>query len=182
MRKTKIWEYLSGLLESSDPRIFRFTCQILGNLAAEDSMSLACLGFWPYFRIVSLLRYFRSLSPLEMLSPRFQNGDNYVKVQRYAIYALSKMSYCPDGAHAAVATKMHQYLPDLLDSSDGETRRWTCEIIGNVGLHVSTPGGQLCSHVVSLLRYRHRISGNSMIYYAAATKIAMFATVQYWHY
>ncbi|KAF7362692.1 hypothetical protein MVEN_00618500 [Mycena venus] len=137
VRGTRIWEHLAieiRFLDSLQSRIWRFTCSILGNLASQESACLALLGPKSYTRIVSLLR------------------DHDLQVKRYAIYAVSKMSYWSDAAQATADTKALECIQDLLSSSDAETRRYTCEMIGNLTFHGSLqPSSELSATVVSLL-------------------------------
>ncbi|KAF7362690.1 hypothetical protein MVEN_00618300 [Mycena venus] len=104
------------------------------NLAVRESASLILLGSKSYMRIVFLLR------------------DNDIQVQRCAVYALSKMSHWPDAAQAMAETKAVQHIPSLLSSSDADTRRWTCEMVGNLASNGSlNTSEELSTTVVSLL-------------------------------
>ncbi|KAJ7611548.1 armadillo-type protein [Mycena polygramma] len=136
---TNIWEFFSELLDSFDPRICQFTCSILGNLAIHDPDSLALLGSPSYVtQAASLLR------------------DEEVEVQRYALYALAKISCCPDAASwvAADALTLESLLV-LLSSFDPYTRRWTCETLAHLALHgCITPielGSKACAQIAVLL-------------------------------
>ncbi|KAJ6592647.1 armadillo-type protein [Mycena capillaripes] len=134
VRGTEIWNCFSELLDSADPQTLRFTCQILGNLALHES---TFLNFLIYVRVISLLR------------------DIDPDVQRYAAYALSKLSHWPEAAELVTEAKTLEYLPKLLDSYDTKTCKWTCEIIGNMTVHNSTLAVPfsvgLCVKFVSLL-------------------------------
>jgi hypothetical protein len=73
------------------------------------------------------------------------------------MYVLAQISYLPEGALAVTEAKVLKYFAEPLDSSDTETRIWTCEMLGNMVFYGSTSVGvELCTHIVSLLRYLQR--------------------------
>jgi hypothetical protein len=84
------------------------------------------------------------------------NSDQDIEVRRHALYTLSQMSFWPGGAQAAVDARTIEHIPDLLNSPDGDTRKWTCETVGNLVFYGATSiaqlGPELCARVVSLLR------------------------------
>jgi hypothetical protein len=70
------------------------------------------------------------------------------------MYVLSQISCLPEGAQAVAEAKALDYVAELLDSSDIETRTWTCEMLGNMVFRGSTSHGvMLCTEIVLLLRY-----------------------------
>ncbi|KAJ6592642.1 hypothetical protein B0H19DRAFT_1245488 [Mycena capillaripes] len=110
------WNLLIELLHSTDVRIRQSTWKILENLIPvyDYSCRSDLCG-----HILSLLR-------------------SHPEVQQYAVYTLLKIpSYFFDVAR--IRTAMEQVLveevPRLLSSSGSETRRWTCEMLGNLPFH-----------------------------------------------
>ncbi|KAJ7774063.1 armadillo-type protein [Mycena metata] len=64
--------------------------------------------------------------------PWLQTSENDVHVQRNAVYILAKLSCRPQGVQVDIRTTALGYISNLLDSSDTETRRWSCEFLGNL--------------------------------------------------
>ncbi|KAJ7884419.1 armadillo-type protein [Mycena leptocephala] len=120
----KMWEVFPELLDPSNAIMYRFTRSILGNLAVYQ---------------VTLLRVANS-------------SDIDPEVRRCAIYVLSQISCLPEGAQAVAEAKALDYVTELLDSSDIETRTWTCEMLGNMVFRGSMSHGvMLCTEIVLLL-------------------------------
>ena len=80
--------------------------------------------------------------------------DRDVEARRSAVYALSKMTYWREAAQV-VNARVVKRAPDLLDSPDADTQRFTCEILGNLAVRASTSllDVELCARIVSLMRY-----------------------------
>jgi hypothetical protein len=51
-------------------------------------------------------------------------------IRKDALCILAMISRWPAGAHAAVEARALDFVPELLDSSDTETRRWACYMLG----------------------------------------------------
>ncbi|KAJ7211761.1 armadillo-type protein [Mycena pura] len=122
-------------LPDSDMRIS--TCDMLGNMACHRSTGLAILQLIPYRKIVSLL------------------SDQNPRVCRSAVYALWKISGWVHGAEAIVDRCVLTAVPRLLRSTDRETRKWTCEMLGELARHKSPSYAlvetKLCKKIISML-------------------------------
>ncbi|KAJ7603268.1 armadillo-type protein [Mycena polygramma] len=136
------WEDCYALLGNTDSRTRRFACDVLGNLAAHESPPSTFLGLQPCLRFVSFLR------------------DDDFEVQRCAVYALARLSNWSRGAEAVVVAGTLEHVPRLLKSYDNETRRWTCEMLGDIAFHASSPiiqlGVDICAGIVSRLWQRRK--------------------------
>ncbi|KAJ6505776.1 armadillo-type protein [Mycena vitilis] len=122
-------------LDSSDARVRRFTCDVLGDLAVFQSAALAIFDFEPCIRITDML----------------QDMDTDVRVA--AVYALSKLARWP-GAARAIETKAVRHMPEILESSETAIQTWACEMVANLASHTDIPLGDICARTVSLLRRR----------------------------
>ncbi|KAJ7456263.1 armadillo-type protein [Mycena galericulata] len=128
---------LEELLGWSDVDVRRITCRLVGNLAAHIESFvpsvLLCMT------LVSLLR------------------DDQV-INR-ATDALTKVAQRHHGARVLSRTKVLDYVPELLDSSDTDVRICSCSLVGNLARYEGIPPtvleGKLCTHLASLLRDGH---------------------------
>jgi hypothetical protein len=89
----KILNNFREYLHSSDPRIRRFACSMLGNISVHGP---AGLGSIPCWWITPLLRSGVFLVP--RARSIYLNSDEDVEVRRCAIHALSKLSSSSMGA------------------------------------------------------------------------------------
>ncbi|KAJ7866151.1 armadillo-type protein [Mycena leptocephala] len=119
-------------LDSSAPRIRQLACRMLGALAGSRRASLTNLSFDLCVRVAPLL------------------SDRSMKVRRSAVHALSGLSYWPGGCQALEA-QIAERVPQLLTSSDKNTVRSTCEMLGNMGYHNRKVDADLCECVSALL-------------------------------
>ncbi|KAF8202692.1 armadillo-type protein [Mycena galopus ATCC 62051] len=142
VRHSDIWKCFPLLLDSLYSQSHRFTCQILGNLAAHGPACAVLLTLTSYARISVLLR------------------DSNDQVQRCAAYALSKLTRWPQGAQAAADARVLEYVLEPLQSQDAEVLKWTCQIIGNVLSLKYTSAGELstelCALITVLLRHEDK--------------------------
>ncbi|KAJ6592638.1 armadillo-type protein [Mycena capillaripes] len=80
-----------------------------------------------------------------------------IKRRQNAIQRLSKMNNWYGGVEAVMESGALRYIPDLLNSADIETRRWTCKMLGNLPFEESKSsdiiemGVELCAAIVSVL-------------------------------
>ncbi|KAJ7038591.1 armadillo-type protein [Mycena alexandri] len=79
------------------------------------------------------------------------SSGNDIEVQRNAVYVLSKLSCWLQGVQAVVSTRPFGYISNFLGSSDTETRRWSCEFVGNVAYHWVSLGTDIHLKITSLL-------------------------------
>ncbi|KAJ6592636.1 armadillo-type protein [Mycena capillaripes] len=141
---TRIWEFFPERQNSSNSTIYQLAHHILENLIAHEVASLKTEGSRSFY----FLFVFSKPCALRCL-------DSDTDRRRGAIYALSQMSYWSEGAEAAAETGVLEYLANLLNSAHAETRRWTCETLGNMAFHGSMSsvqmGVELCTQIISLL-------------------------------
>ncbi|KAJ7086559.1 armadillo-type protein [Mycena epipterygia] len=83
--------------------------------------------------------------------------DPDLDVVEGAIYALSRIAYYPaDGAQLAVKENTLDHVCELLQSPIPKIRSWTCEMLGNLALHVSVVDAILalkpCEQLATLLQ------------------------------
>ncbi|KAJ7193076.1 armadillo-type protein [Mycena pura] len=130
-------DQVQDMLDLPDSNIKISTCDMLGNMACHLSTGLAILQSIPYRKIVSLL------------------SDQNPRVCRSAVYALWKISHWVHGAEAIVDEYVLTFVPHLLRSTDHETRKWTCEMLGKLARHKSPSSTlvkmNLCKTIVSVL-------------------------------
>ncbi|KAJ7483751.1 armadillo-type protein [Mycena galericulata] len=128
---------LEELLEWPDADVRRITCRLVGNLAVHIESFVPSILLC--MTLVSLLR------------------DDQV-INR-ATDALTKVSQRHHGARVLSRTKVLDYVPELLESSDADVRICSCSLVGNLARHEGIPPtvleGKLCSHLVFLLRDGH---------------------------
>ncbi|KAJ7195749.1 armadillo-type protein [Mycena pura] len=150
---------ISKLFESFDARTRTWSCDLVGNLAIhETSMPAApaILATNPFEKMVSLLH------------------DENDFVIRAAIYALANQAQWSEGARAVITANTLAHLSKLLESSDANTRMWTCNLVGNLAIHeTSMPvilGVNPFERIVS-----HLHDGNDSVIYAPAYALAKVA-------
>ncbi|KAF8196698.1 armadillo-type protein [Mycena galopus ATCC 62051] len=119
------------LLDSADLRVREQTCQLVAELAGDESTAPAiCV------RLVSLC------------------DASYPTVVPAAAFALSRTARWVDGAQAIVDAKALDHVPNLLESSNSEVRSSSCRLLGNLASHgfleLST-----CLKLVSLLEHSY---------------------------
>jgi hypothetical protein len=145
-----ILKHFAEILDSSDPVIRLYTCSVLGNLALDQSASLANLSSELCVRIARLLRYFE---PFGRHIAHRLHSDADIEVRRCSLWTLSQMSRLT-GAAWAVEAQIMQDLPEHL--SDIDTVWWTCEMLGNLAIHKSSsvvqPDVDLWARIVTHLR------------------------------
>ncbi|KAJ7880337.1 armadillo-type protein [Mycena olivaceomarginata] len=102
--------HILRLLESPNTDIRRWVCELAGHLASHKSTAPALLQLNICTRLVSLqLDIFARLASL-----------------------LGWISRWADGAKAVVDTKVFDHILPLLKSPNPATRRWACELAGNL--------------------------------------------------
>jgi hypothetical protein len=79
-------------------------------------------------------------------------SDNDVEVQQDAMYALSKLSDSHNGAKTVAQGGVLDYVPYLLSLSEAKIRKWTCEMLGNLGFYDCKLDAKLCGRVSVLLK------------------------------
>ncbi|KAJ7729569.1 armadillo-type protein [Mycena metata] len=155
------WDLVTDLLDSPEPGIRRDTCNLLGAIAASyaaepwssevniDPLSSASItdgrqGMW-----TAWLGNPRLMLPPASVKARRRAGSRSCKGLGLLprIYVLGRPpgvqedprkpgrscgGVTADSVPALVANKrLDRYISNLLDSSDTETRRWSCEFLGN---------------------------------------------------
>ncbi|KAF7350456.1 hypothetical protein MVEN_01351100 [Mycena venus] len=125
------------LFDSPSLTTRKWTCELVEVLASHDSTVPAMLELGLCGRLVSLL------------------FDANFEVIRPAAHALSQIARWPDGAQAIVDAGGLDLVLELLESSSPTTRKWTCQLVGNVASHQSTFGDVLAlkpfKNIASLL-------------------------------
>ncbi|KAJ6523079.1 armadillo-type protein [Mycena vulgaris] len=61
--------------------------------------------------------------------------DNHLKVMTRVLRTLSKIAASPGGALAVVNAKVLDRVAGLFESSNTDVRRWTCQLLGELGSH-----------------------------------------------
>ncbi|KAF7350407.1 hypothetical protein MVEN_01345500 [Mycena venus] len=114
--------HVSALLQSPiiSPRIQKWTCRLLGNLAFRDPASAAVLALKPLQILVKLL-----------------SGEDSEVVEK-AAYALANIADSLDAAKAIVDAGGFSHILVLLRSPYPSIRKWTCILAGNLASHEST--------------------------------------------
>jgi hypothetical protein len=81
-------------------------------------------------------------------------------MKRSAVYMLSRLSCWPDDKTQADAEERAlelERVSELLDSSDSQIRRWTCEMVGNMTSSGSTSvvqlGARVAAQILVLLKW-----------------------------
>ncbi|KAJ7455712.1 armadillo-type protein [Mycena latifolia] len=124
-------------LSSPDAELREAMCMMLAALADGETLA-AVLGVRPCMRLMALLRN--------------ENPD----VTWRALAALKSISISLEGAQAAIAANVLDYVPDLLRSSNTKVRGWTCLVLAELACHDSIRGAivhvTLCPQLVSLSR------------------------------
>ncbi|KAJ7712827.1 armadillo-type protein [Mycena olivaceomarginata] len=116
-----VFRHIPSMLGSPDPRTRRSSCSLLGNLMSRKSTASAVLELEPCEQLVSLL-----------------SDEKHSDVIREATYTLSQITHRVDGAKGVVDAKALDHIPRLLESPNPETRKWACELMGNLAFHEST--------------------------------------------
>jgi hypothetical protein len=148
LRYPAIVTHFAEHLDSPVSVIRRVACRMLGTLAGSRHASLANLSFNLCVRIAPLLRYVKSF-PLQHNS--FSSGSDVdIEVRRSAVHALLELSYWRGGSQALEA-QIAERVPELLTSSDKDTVRSTCEMLGNLGYHSRKLDAELCECMSALL-------------------------------
>lgn len=69
------------------------------------------------------------------------------------MYILSQVGHRPYGAESGAGAL--KFVPELLVSTDIQTRGWTCQLLGTMALYKVTSAAQLgvesCTRIVALL-------------------------------
>ncbi|KAJ7355546.1 armadillo-type protein [Mycena albidolilacea] len=128
----KALDHVLPLLESPSLDTRRWACELSGNLASHKSTASAILKLNPSVLLVSLLGDEDSLVP-------------------WVMYALSQIAQRRDGAKGVVSAKVLDHVLPLLESPNPDTRRWACELSGNLASHKSTAPAILKSNPSVLL-------------------------------
>ncbi|KAJ7479308.1 armadillo-type protein [Mycena latifolia] len=131
-----VLDSVPDLLRSSSVEVREWTCLLLGELAAHDSIRGVIVRVRLCPQLVSLLR------------------DENPNVTRRALWALKSISKSLEAAQAAIAANVLDSVPDLLRCSNAEVCEWTCKVLGELAVHDSIRGAMvtLCPQFVSLLR------------------------------
>ncbi|KAJ7926258.1 armadillo-type protein [Mycena leptocephala] len=133
----KVLEYTQELLDSPDPHLRRWTCQMLGHLARHKSTAVAVLVSEPSVRLVSLL----------------SDEDEVIEA---SIYALCGITRWQEGAEISVDAKAVECAQKLLRLPNIQIKRSTLQMVGNLAAQESTVAAVLPleSSVVPLLRHK----------------------------
>ncbi|KAF7356746.1 hypothetical protein MVEN_01009600 [Mycena venus] len=129
--------HIPALLESSDTRVRKWTCKIVGNLAGHATIAPKILELKLCEGLVSL-----------------SSGDDLGAIES-TTYALSRIAQWPEGSQAIVDAKGLDCTLVLLESPDMRVRRWICKMVGNLARHeFAVPAIielRLCERMVSVL-------------------------------
>ncbi|KAJ7486929.1 armadillo-type protein [Mycena latifolia] len=111
---------VSSLLNSvEEPKLLRWGCLILGNLASHQHLNTASLTSVP--RLVALL------------------GHTDLLVQQQAVFALSEISHFKDGASAILRTDSMKKAIPIFSSSDLRAVESACRVLCNLVEFSSSP-------------------------------------------
>ncbi|KAJ7456265.1 armadillo-type protein [Mycena galericulata] len=116
--RTKVLDYVSELLESSDADVRKWSCSLVGNLAEHESIPLTVMDVELCTQLVSRLR------------------DGHIEVTEQATYALMQIAHWPDGAQAVVDAKIPNFFQELLECPNTDVRRSSCWLVGTSGRHI----------------------------------------------
>ncbi|KAJ6545643.1 armadillo-type protein [Mycena capillaripes] len=138
----KLLGAIAECLQSPSLDVQERACQVIGNLAALECIAPAIIELNLAGRLVYLLHW----------------RHEYVISQ--AMYALSRITRWVDAAHAIVEAKALDHLLVLLrevnKSYRGNTRRWACDLIGNLTQHESSASTlqeiDPCRQLIALLQ------------------------------
>jgi hypothetical protein len=128
-------ECLLELLYSPNPNTRRWTCYLLGELTYHKPVAIAaelCA------RLVILIGWLSMRSASNWYSWFGDSDNNHRDLQECAIFALSRISRWPEHANAVVNANALKYVAEVLDSPEARTRRWGCEMLGNLAAQQST--------------------------------------------
>ncbi|KAJ7458077.1 armadillo-type protein [Mycena latifolia] len=124
---------LAELLESPHDQFRKWPCDMLAELARQETTARAVIG-----ALLSLLR-----------------RGNLIVIRR-AAKILERVATSPDGAQAAADANMGVCISELLESPNILARRWTCtmleEMAGGANLTLGSLCLQCCPQLISLLR------------------------------
>ncbi|KAF7369624.1 hypothetical protein MVEN_00293200 [Mycena venus] len=126
------------LFGCSETEIRTGTCDVLTNLAWEESTSGSVIRANPSRALVSLLR------------------DPDPEVGEAAAWVLAKIAYWAEGAQVVIDARLLDLLDVVLKLPDQSP---TCEVLQSLARHKSTTGfvlsANLCQHIVALLALGH---------------------------
>ncbi|KAJ7208878.1 armadillo-type protein [Mycena pura] len=147
--------HLSKLLDSSYANTRMCSCDLIGNLAIHETMP-AILEVIPFEKMVSLLH------------------DGHDQVIHAAIYALAKLAWWPEGAQTVITANTLAHLSRLLESSNANIRRWSCDLVGILAIHdTSAPA------ILAVMPFERMLSllydGNDSVIRAAKDALANVA-------
>ncbi|KAJ7342353.1 armadillo-type protein [Mycena albidolilacea] len=130
-------QLFDDLVESSIAGVHRWVVVMLVNLARHPSLTATVMAANPCQKLVELLQYDDS----DVIEP--------------ACEGLSIISQSLEGVQAVIEAGVNGILEQLLESSNSNIRRWTCNLIGNLcRLPLTIPAvweGNRCIMVVELL-------------------------------
>ncbi|KAJ7355641.1 armadillo-type protein [Mycena albidolilacea] len=115
-----VFPHIAPMLESPHPRTRSCSCWLLQSLARHKSITLAVQELKLCEQLVFLL------------------DDNNSGVICEATYTLSRITQWVDGAKDVVDAKALNHVLRLLESPNPDTRKWACELMGNLACHEST--------------------------------------------
>ncbi|KAJ7768091.1 armadillo-type protein [Mycena maculata] len=148
---------IAEVLKSPNKEVRIAACKLVGRLADHDSIALAVFEAGSCISLVALL------------------GDEYADIIQSAIDALVHISSRSDGALAAVAANVLEYIADLLVSSSRQVRRSVYILVGTLAKHQSTVSSVLalvsCVRLVSLLHDDDTYVIESAIYAVVAANV-----------
>ncbi|KAJ7624026.1 armadillo-type protein [Mycena polygramma] len=107
-------DYISNLLDSADADVRGLASDIVASLAWHKLLRLAGSALEFPRRLVSLL----------------SDGDK--RLRECSIAALYQISFCAGGNRAVLDAEILDYVPQLLDTNDLDTQKWTCLLLGNL--------------------------------------------------
>ncbi|KAJ7753509.1 hypothetical protein B0H16DRAFT_1459403 [Mycena metata] len=170
------------LLDSTDAKIRRHTCELLGILASlvgpdvwhssiyarvldtvsDEDAEVQASGCAMKAAIEISLRVLAQHVSGNVADYQVGLKDRYIETGRHAaLLALSSMNYRLNGAQAIAETDFLECLPELLISSETDTLRWTCQVLRNLVFHGLVPGEKLgvrlSSQILFLLRYEDEV-------------------------
>ncbi|KAF7356897.1 hypothetical protein MVEN_01025500 [Mycena venus] len=114
----KATDHILILLQSSNPYVRKWTCQLVGWLASHESTAPAILKLEPCLLLASLLH------------------DH--EVIEWAANALTQLAAWSDGAQAIVHARALDRVLELLQSSNPSIQGWSCKLVGWLASHEPT--------------------------------------------
>ncbi|KAJ6566555.1 armadillo-type protein [Mycena capillaripes] len=116
----RITGHIYARLEASDAQVRAAMCYMLGNIIFHQSTQIAAMDLKLCQWMVALL------------------SDDSMQVRSGAMYALSRISYWPDGAQHVLNTRAVEYADDMLASVDSALQINTCRLLENLAMHEAT--------------------------------------------